>query len=212
MTDTLLRYDYEVPGEHLCGLTCLNGFVWFSDARLEQILALDPNTGKIIRRLSCPGVRTGLTNVDGRLWQVAGASRALCVINPINGRCEGQMPNPREQGELCGIETCGDSIWLGYRDPHLLDLRDRTSFALLQSIALEFPVAGVTAAPPYVAYAVFEKSKIYVLYPQTERPASILDVPGQPTGLGFDGSLFWYCDYRGHRVRALESPLHARPQ
>jgi hypothetical protein len=44
-----------VEGEQLCGLAWLDGLLWYSDAGLEAIMAVDPVTAAVVTRLAHPG-------------------------------------------------------------------------------------------------------------------------------------------------------------
>jgi hypothetical protein len=71
---------------------------------------------------------------------------------------------------------------------------------------VDAPVAGVTLTGACVAFAVYETSTIHILDLVRASTVMKLQVPGNPTGLGFDGYRFWYCDYRNVRLRAIEAP------
>jgi glutamine cyclotransferase len=203
-TVTTCVRDIPVPGERLCGLAWLNGLLWYSDASLEQILALDPETGQIRKRIACPAVRTDLAVMDGRLLQIAGPAKSLRLIDPESGEMLDEFPNPRPGGELCGVEVSDAGIWMGYRDPPIVDLRHPRDFSLLQSIRVQENVAGLTLVGPYVVFANHPERRINVLDPATHQIVRRLNVEGNPTGLTAHGQCLWYCDYSNVRVRALD--------
>lgn len=157
--------DIPVPGERLCGLTWMQQHLWFSDAGLEQILAVAPQTGQIVKRIACPGVRTDLANIDGRLLQIAGPAKSLRVIDPDTGQTVTEFPNPRPGAELCGLDVATEGVWMGYRDPQLIDLRRRSDFSLISSIQVEEAVAGLTVFGRFVAFANYSNARISVLDP-----------------------------------------------
>jgi glutamine cyclotransferase len=205
-TATACVRDFPVPGERLCGLTWLNDLLWYSDAGLDQILALDPATGQIVKTMECPMVRTDLAALDGRLLQVAGPDKAVRLIDPESGETLDEFPNPRPGDELCGLEVGGSGIWMGYRDPPILDLRSPTNFALLQSIPVAENVAGVTIVGGYVAFANYSGGRINILDPEKGQIVERVDVEGNPTGLSWHDRCLWYCDYTNVRLRALNLP------
>src|SRR5688572_15011826 len=87
--------DIPVAGQRLCGLTWMGQVLWFSDAALEQIFAVDPHNGLVVHKIDCPGVRTGLTTVGGNLLQVVGPERRLRTIDPETGETVDEVANPR---------------------------------------------------------------------------------------------------------------------
>jgi hypothetical protein len=198
--------DIPVEGERLCGLTFVDGLLWFSDASLEQILAVRIDNGQIERRIVCPGVRTGLSHFGRHLIQVVTAARVLREIDIDSGAILRELPNPRPDRELCGIETCRKGIWLGYRDVQRLDLRRYHDLKLVDTIAVDDDVAGVTVVDRFIAFASYPKALIHLVDPQAKLVVASIGVPGNPTGLTFDGRRIWYCDYNTSQIRAIELP------
>jgi len=133
------------------------------------------------------------------------------VIDPDTGRVIEERDNPRPAGVLCGLEAAGDSIWMGYKNPAVLDLRRRSDLALIDSIPVDSEVAGVTAAGPFVAFADFSRAILTLIDPETKAVALRVGVPGHPTGLTWDGRRAWYCDYSGVQLRAVEVLGNGRP-
>jgi len=196
----------RVEGAHLCGLAWLGGLLWYSDAGLEQIIAVDPTTGVVASRLPCPGVRTGLTAADGRtrLVQVVGDDKRLRAIEPHTGEVLEEYPNPRPGGELCGLHDTADGLWTGYQRPPVLDLRRHVDHEPIVSIPVGEDVADITVVGEFVVFANHPDARLNVVDPGTGRIVKVIPVAGHPTGLTWDGGRFWYCDYGAGHLRAVE--------
>jgi glutamine cyclotransferase len=207
MEPKLSLMEIPVPGGQLCGLTWRDRLLWFSDAELDQIVGMDPKTGRVVRHIECPEVRTGLTAVDGNLLQVAGLKRVLRLIDFKSGETIREFPNPRDGIELCDIEATASGIWLGYEDPPMLDFRSPQTFELIDSIPVAEPVAGVTVVGECVAYSSYTTAHLHLIDPRKKRVLATIDVSGNPTGLTWDGRLLWYCDYTNVTLRAIKSPM-----
>ncbi|MFD9737210.1 hypothetical protein [Umezawaea sp. NPDC059074] len=197
--------DIPVRALKLCGLTWSGEFLWFSEAVSNSIMALDPVTGEVERRLPCAGVRTDLTTWTGNLVQVVGDDRALRVIAPDSGTPLLELPNPRPGNVLCGLEAARDGLWFGYEDLRVLDLRDEDG-ALLDTIPVSRPVAGLTVSDHYLAYSDYRAGTINLVDIRLRREVASYDVAGNPTGITWDGSRIWYCDYTTLQLRAIEVP------
>lgn len=195
-----------VDGQRLCGLTWMNQALWFSDAALEQVLAVVPRTGKIVRRVNCQGVQTDLTHLDGHLLQIVEPDRGLRVLDPHSGAVVRELANPRPQGKLCGIEATAAGLWMGYRDPLVIDLRKASDLSLIHSIPVDQDVAGVTAINGVVAFASYSTGQITLIDPVAGHVIVILEVDGNPTGLTTDGRWLWYCDHTNVHLRAIAVP------
>lgn len=192
-------------GLKLCGLTWFGELLWYSEAVSNSIAAVDPVNGKVARRLSCPGVRTDLTTLAGNLVQVVGRERALRVLDPASGDLVIEMPNPRPGHVLCGLEATRDGIWFGYEDLRVLDLRT-VDGELVDTIPVTRPIAGLTVSDRYLAYAEYPAGTINLVDIEERREVACYDVAGNPTGLTWDGSRIWYCDYTTLQLRAIEVP------
>jgi hypothetical protein len=195
-----------VDGSHLCGLAWLGGLLWYSDAGLEELIAVDPDTGAVASRLPCPGVRTGLTAAAGgtRLVQVVGPDKRLRAIEPQAGEVLEEYPNPRPGGELCGLHDTSDGLWTGYQRPPVLDLRRHVDHEPIVSIPVEEDVADVTVAGERVVFANHRDGRLNVVHPGLARIVTVIPVAGHPTGLTWDDTRLWYCDYGAGRLRAVE--------
>lgn len=202
--------NIAVPALRLCGLTWAGQFLWFSEAAMNQIMALDPHTGEVASTLSCPNVRTDLTTVDGNLLQVVGQQRALRLIDPTTGEFVTEIPNPRPGHVLCGLEATGDGLWMGYEDLRVLELRDADDFRLLEAIPVRGSVAGVTVSDSYIAYADHRAGVINLVDPARQQEIAAVSVNGNPTGITWDGRWIWYCDHTTVQIRAIEVPATLR--
>lgn len=198
--------DIPVRALKLCGLTWSGEFLWFSEAVSNQLMALDPHTGEVEHRIACPGVRTDLTTMDGLLVQVVGDERRLRVVDPQDGRCVGEMPNPRPGHQLSGLEATRDGLWLGYEDLRLVELRDRRTFDLIDTYKVKYPVAGLTVSDHYVAYADHRAGTVNMFDLDSRRDVASYSVAGNPTGITWDGRRIWYCDFTTLQLRAIEVP------
>lgn len=198
--------DIPVRALKLCGLTWSGEFLWFSESVSNQIMALDPASGRVEHRLACPEVRTDLTTLHGNLVQVVGDRRALQVIDPGTGDVVVEMANPRPGNVLCGLEATRDGIWFGYEDLRVLDLRRIEDGELIESIPAAYPIAGLTVSDHYLAYSDYRAGTINLVDLVQRREVACYDVAGNPTGLTWDGSRIWYCDYTTFQLRAIEVP------
>ncbi|GAA2704340.1 YncE family protein [Micromonospora olivasterospora] len=197
--------DIPLRARRLCGLAWSGQFLWFSEADQNRIMAVDPFSGTVARRLDCPDVRTDLATRDGALLQVVGVERAVRTIDPDTGEVLGELPNPRPGHKLCGLEVSRHGRWLGYEDLRLIDLRDDDGL-LLDSVPVSGAVAGVTVTDKHLVYADYPAGALTVVDLARRREIASYRVAGNPTGLTWDGGRVWYCDYTGCRLRAVTLP------
>lgn len=199
--------DIPVRGAlKLCGLTWSAEYLWFSEAVSSKIASLDPISGKVVRRLDCPGVRTDLTTIGGRLLQVAGDDRVLRLVDPEAGELLGEFANPRPGNVLCGLEATRHGLWLGYEDLRQVDLRDPEDFGLIDTFRVRQPIAGLTVSDSYLVYADHKAATINLYDVVARREVAAYSVAGNPTGITWDGRRIWYCDFATLQLRAIEVP------
>jgi hypothetical protein len=198
--------DVPVRALKLCGLTWSGEFLWFSEAVSNQIIAVDSHTGEVLHRVGCPEVRTDLTTMDGHLVQVSGNERCLRVIDPETGRAVTELPNPRPGHQLCGLEATARGLWMGYQDLHVVDLRDRSTLALIASFKVRNVISGLTVSDGYLAYADYRAGTINLIDLDAGREVAAYSVAGNPTGITWDGIRIWYCDHTTLQLRAIEVP------
>ena len=160
----------------------------------------------MVKRLPCPGVRTGLTAADGgrRLVQVVGGDKRLRAIDPHSGDVLDEYPNPRPGGELCGLQATAEGLWTGYRDPPTIDLRRHVDLEALASFPVTEDVADLTVIGHLVVFANHRDARLNVLNPDIGEIVRVIPVSGGPTGVTWDGSRLWYCDHAGQRLCAVE--------
>jgi hypothetical protein len=172
----------------------------------NQISAVDPVSGEVEHRIPCADVVTDLTTMGGHLVQVAGRERALRVIDPENGATVTELSNPRQDAVLCGLEATQHGVWFGYEDRHIIDLRDSDGLGLIDTISVSHPPAGVTVTDDFLAYADYKGATINLVDLASMREVASYAVFGNPTGLTWDGSQFWYCDHTTLQLRAVAVP------
>ncbi|HEV3001240.1 MAG TPA: hypothetical protein VGW75_10925 [Solirubrobacteraceae bacterium] len=195
-----------VRGRHLCGLTWLDGLLWYSDGTLDRIFGVDPGTGAVEAELVCRGVRTGLTAADGGrcLLQVVGGDKRLRALDPRTGEVIAERPNPRPGGELCGVHETAEGLWTGYNRPQVIELRRRADGETLVSVPVDEDVADLTVMGDRVVFANHVDGRLNVLDPPAGRIVEAVPVSGNPTGLAWDGQRLWYCDYPTSHLRAVD--------
>jgi hypothetical protein len=196
----------RVEGRHLCGLAWLDGLLWYSDGTLDEIMAVDPESGAVAERLTCRSVQTGLTAADGgrRLVQVVDDDKRLRALDPRSGEVLAEYPNPRPGGELCGLHDTPDGLWMGYQDPPVIDLRRHGDHEAIISLPVRDDVADLTVMRDLVVFASHRGGRLNVVDPRAERIVEVIPVAGSPTGLTWDGTNLWYCDYPTSHLRAVE--------
>jgi len=198
-----MEHRIPAPGTHLCGLAWDGTTLWHSDAGTATIYALDPQTGTVRFSLRCPGVRTDLTWAGELLVQVIDTPKRLCYLRPTGG-VAGFQPVEPPTTVLCGLEASGDQLWLGYEVPPTIQLRDLETLTVQRELPVEGRIAGLTCLPNLVIYADHENSLIRSVDAISGEIVGRLKVSGSPTGLTWDGSRLWYCDYDSHEICAIE--------
>lgn len=203
--DRVVRTDrrFAAPGTHLCGLAWDGENLWHSDAATDAVYALDPATGEVRARFACPSVRTGITWTGELLVQIVGRPKRLCYLRR-DGEIVGYRPLDPPGERFCGIEADGPALWLGLEHPGAVELRDGHTLQTRRAFAVEGDVAGLTLAPGVVVYADHRAGLVRAVHAGTGELLGRRRVAGAPTGLTWDGTLLWYCDYDAREICAVD--------
>ena len=75
---------------------------------------------------------------------------------------------------------------------------------MLRAFPTEGEVAGLTYVPGTIVYADYVESLIRAVDAETGELLGRRRVSGSPTGLTWDGSHLWYCDYDSDQICAID--------
>lgn len=203
--------DLSIDAAAPCGVTWNGSLLWFADSGREQVTGVDPYSGEQLAVVPCPQLRKGLATSGGNLVYVAGDDHQLCTLEPSSGRVVDRRANPRPGREICGLEGGRPGLWTAHRE--VLDWRAPPGYRLVDSIGVTNRVTGVTVTDRYVIYCTHPSramrvplGTIIVVDPNAREEVLSINVHGTPTGLAWDGSRLWYCDYSTSRLRAIDVP------
>jgi hypothetical protein len=191
------------PGSYLCGLAWDGERLWHSDQEAARIWALDPESGAVLRSLTCPWVRADLTFSDGLLGQIGGRPKRIVEVDPRTGAVVRHRPVRPPSGRLTGLERGPEGVWMCLRAPAVVQLRDVATL----TVQAEYPIAGspsgLTYADGVVVYGDFEAGLLRAVDAGSGALRAAAPVGGHPTGVTWDGERLWYCDFRARRLAAV---------
>jgi outer membrane protein assembly factor BamB len=123
--------------------------VWF--ARADELVAFDPATERVVRRLDVPGARAG-TAFDGtHLYQLAGEH--ILVLEPSDGRVVRRLPAPH-RGENSGMAWSDGFLWVGQYRAAKIHKLDAQTGELLKTLSSDRFVTGVSCVDGALWHAV----------------------------------------------------------
>jgi len=141
----------DVPG--VSGVTHDGTLVWFVDRYAGDLVALDPETGAVERRLAGLAVTSGLTYDGEHLWGLAGES--LLEIHPRSGDVLRRVEVPAGGS---GIAWAEGSIWIGFFEGKEVKKVDPRTGAVLKTLAADRFVTGVTWHADALWYGAWESA------------------------------------------------------
>jgi outer membrane protein assembly factor BamB len=120
------------------GVTFDGKLVWF--ARDNELVAFDPDTEKVVRRLAVPA--DAGTAYDGEhLYQLANAE--ILVIRPSDGRVLRKMPSPGK-GEDSGMAYADGYLWIGQYRASKIHQVDAKTGEVVKTLSSDRFVTGVS--------------------------------------------------------------------
>lgn len=179
------------------GVTTIHGIthdgaqVWAATG--AALLAIDPASGAVARRLDCAG-DAGSAFDGTHLYQIAEAR--IDKIDPASGEVVASIPAPGH-GRDSGLAWAEGSLWVGqYRDRKIHRI-DPATGAILRTIESDRFVTGVTWVDGELWHGTWEgdRSDIRRIDPASGAVIERLEMPPGTgvSGLESDGAGLFYC-------------------
>jgi len=201
----ILREYGPYPGmNNIHGVTFDGVHVWF--ARGESIVALDPESGAVVREVAVPG--DAGTAFDGEyLWQLA-ADR-IQKVDPRSGEVVASIPAP--SGRDSGLTWAEGTLWVGEYRARKIRQIDAETGAILRTIESDRFVTGVSWVNGELWHGTWEgdESDIRRINPESGAVLERLEMPRGTgvSGLEADGAGVFYCGGGASgKVRAVRKP------
>ena len=94
------------------GLKWVDGKIWMAMPPAEKIYLIEPETGKEIRSIPGPGIRThGLAWEDGYLWCAETIDCAVYKLNPKDGTVVAKIQVAKSDPEIHGLMLHDGVLW-----------------------------------------------------------------------------------------------------
>ena len=202
----ILREYGPYPGmEQVHGVTYDGRHVWF--ARGESVVALDPESGKLVREL--PVTADAGTAFDGKhLWQLADAR--IQKVDPRSGEILATIPSPA-QGCDSGLTWAEGTLWVGEYRARKIHQVDAETGAILRTIESDRFVTGVTWVNEELWHGTWEAEQCELrrVDPKSGEVLERLEMPAGTvvSGLEADGDGTFYCGGGpSGKLRAVRKP------
>jgi len=192
------------PGPTGTGLTRAGGLLWVADHGLDELLAVEPGSGKVVRRLKSPGYRPGGLAFDGRqLWNVDVLQARLYRIRPGDGLVTRTVPSPVAVPRALAWD--GRALWVSddaSKAIHRVDPLDGTTIS-----EIPFPgrsVDGLTWDGRYLWVADRLADRLYAVDTRHGEVVVIFNAPGpHASGLAFADGRLQVLDYQDDDIVSL---------
>ena len=202
----ILREYGPYPGmDQIHGVTFDGAHVWF--ARGESIVALDPESGELVRELAVAA--DAGTAFDGEyLWQLA--DDRIQKVDPHSGQVVATIPAP-SHGRDSGLTWAEGTLFVGEYRSRKIHQIDAQTGAILRTIESNRFVTGVSWANGELWHGTMEaeQSELRRIDPRTGEVLERLEMPAGVTvsGLEADGAGVFYCGGGASgKVRAVRKP------
>jgi outer membrane protein assembly factor BamB len=136
------------------GVTFDGALVWF--ARDGELVALDPGTEQVVRRLPIPAADAG-TAFDGEhLYQLAGGE--ILVVRPADGRIVRRLAAPGK-GINSGMAWADGYLWIGQFRESRINKVDPKTGEVVKTLTSDRFVTGVTVVDGAVWHGASDDGK-----------------------------------------------------
>ena len=195
----VVRELVPIDRSQIHGVTFDGTLVWF--ARDDELVAFDPASERVLRRLHVPGARGG-TAFDGtHLYQLAGEH--ILVLDPSDGRVVRKLAAPN-RGENSGMAWSDGFLWIGQYRASKIHKLDAQTGELLKTLSSDRFVTGVSCVDGALWHAVSGEGECELrrLAPDgTVEEAWAVSVPAI-SGMERTGDGFW-CGGEQGKLRFL---------
>lgn len=207
--------EWPSPGAEQCGLTFDGLCLWHSDFQHQAIFKLEPTSGAVIERIDVPKMEDDQLvfadlAFDGvNFWQLMEKPKKLICLGKSSGRAIRKLAIEPATEYACGVEFISHELfWLAIeRQNPRIELRRVSDGQILRTFSASGRIAGLAIAAGLLWYTEFEKSLLVAVNPDTGVELARFSIPGNPTGISFDGEAFIYADYSGNVMRRFQVPL-----
>jgi transglutaminase-like putative cysteine protease len=192
------------PGNNCTGLAFDGKNIWVADHALDELLAVDPRTGKVQKRFKSPGYRPAGLAFDGeQLWNVDVKEKKIYRIGLKDGLVTRTIPAPIDRPRALAFD--GRALWVSddkTRTIHRVDPRDGTTIR-----EVPFPsksVDGLAFDGRYLWVTDRLADRLFAVHLPTGEVLVTLKSPGpHPTGLGWNGKELISVDYQSDRISII---------
>lgn len=206
----VIREYGPFPGiTHVHGVSYDGSRVWFATG--EQVQALDPESGQIVRSIDVQG--DAGTAFDGRhLFQIA--ESRIQKIDPATSRVLATIPAPGG-GSDSGLAWAEGSLWVGQYQQRKIHQIDPETGAVLRTIDSNRFVTGVTWVDGELWHGTWEEdqSDLRRIDPHSGAVLERLEMPVGTgvSGLESDGGDRFFCGGGASgKLRAVRRPARAK--
>lgn len=188
---------FPTPSSCPTGLTWDGRYLWLADLKSDSLYAIDPQNGKVMRRIEAPSFRPlGLAYDGNYLWCVDGEEDRLYRIQPQEGLVVRTFESP--VSKPTGLAWDGEHLWLASRAAkqiHKISSEDGTTIISFPAPSV-YP-EGIAFDGKYLWIADRIKNRIYMVSPENGDVINILDAPAPyANGCAFDGKNLWNVDFQ----------------
>ena len=135
----VIREYVPIEESQVQGVTFDGKLVWY--ARDDELVAFDPGTERIVRRLRVPSARAG-TAFDGKhIYQLARGE--ILVLQPDDGTIVRRMPSPSRDDDS-GMAWADGYLWIGQFRQSKIHKVDAKTGEIVKTLTSDRFVTGVS--------------------------------------------------------------------
>src|SRR5262245_19971275 len=139
--DAEITDEIALPGvKSIHGVTWDGRAIWFADGTRGGLAAVDPKSGKEVRRLADVEADAGTAFDEKHIWQAA--VDRIQKIDPESGKVLATIPAPDE--DVSGLAFAEGALWAGGYRGRTIRKIDPATGKVLRTIASDRLVTGVS--------------------------------------------------------------------
>lgn len=160
----------------------------------------------MLAEIPCLEVRTDLAFDGTNLWQIAGLPKRIVVVEPATGDVQQEIPLGRDAEHACGLAITAGKYYVAFERLAKIEAHNQGDRKSTREYAVLPRVAGLEIVEDTLWYTEYEKSLLVGLDLASGQEIYRFRVPGNPTGLCWDGERFWYSNFTNRVLSAVRPP------
>jgi len=199
------KQTFPTPAQHPTGMTFDGKYIWLADAQTYQLYQINPQNGRVVKKIKSPGFDPRGLAWDGKLlWCVDAGEGWIYGINVKSGIAEKLLES--NSADPIGLTFDGEFLWLVDNTAKKLLKINRIDGMMHENIpAPSRKSRGLAFDGKHIWVADNGDNMLYRVDPKSGQVITFVPSVGPfPYGVCWDGRTLWNADFQSNKLYQLD--------